>query len=47
MLLFGAEGFHGFDLCGSAAGEGGGGYCGEGEDADYGEDHGWSVGEVP
>ena len=30
--LFGAQGFHGFDLCGAAAGEGGGGYGGDGEE---------------
>jgi len=38
--LFVAEGFHGFDLCGAPAGDVGGGDCGDGEDADDGEDDG-------
>lgn len=38
--LFGSQGFNGFDLGGSAAGEGCCGDCGYDEEEDYGQHHG-------
>jgi hypothetical protein len=40
LELFSAQGFHGFDLRGAAAGEGSGGYGGQSEEEDYGEHDG-------